>query len=86
MRAHDCEIIEMVGTLASRTGYDGKLQTLDLNLIRRNGRPLYDLRWWADGTPMHGVSLTERTLAELGELIEKVFEVKGKNEEQILHL
>lgn len=73
MKATDCEIIRMIGTLAERMGYDGKPQTLDLNLIKRSGRTVYDLRWWSEGNPLYGVSLTERTLAELGDLIDSVF-------------
>jgi len=78
MNATDCEIIEMIGTLATRTGYDGKPQTLDFNLIKRSGRPVYDLRWWADGQPLQGISLTERTLADFGELIDLVFKMEKK--------
>ena len=77
MKARDVEIIDMIGTIATRTGYDGREQSLDLNLIRHRGQPLYDLRWWSDGEPLHGVSLTERTLAELGELIDVAFERKN---------
>ena len=80
MKAKDVEIIEMFGTLAERTGYDGVAQSLDLNLIRLKGYPIYDLRWWADGQPMNGVSLTERTLADLGEMIDSIF--KSINEEK----
>ncbi len=76
MRAINCEIIKMIGTLATRTGYDGKPQSLDLNLIKLSGRPVYDLRWWSEGQPLHGLSLTERTLAELGELIDTVFKME----------
>ena len=76
MRAINIEIISMIGTLATRTGYDGKQQSLDLNLIRLSGQPVYDLRWWSEGQPLHGLSLTERTLAELGELIDTVFKME----------
>lgn len=79
MKVKDVEIIDMIGTIATRTGYDGREQSLDLNLIRHRGQPFYDLRWWCEGEPLHGVSLTERTLAELGELIDVAFERK-KNE------
>lgn len=77
MRVKDVEIVDVIGTVAKRTGYDGREQTLDLNLIRHWGRPFYDLRWWCEGAPLHGVSLTERSLAELGELIDAAFERKN---------
>ena len=78
MKATDCEIIRMIGTLATRTGYDGRPQTLDFNLIKQSGRTVYDLRWWSEGQPLHGISLTERTLAEFGEMIDSVFNMEKK--------
>lgn len=78
MKAKDVEIIDIIGTIAKRTGYDGREQTLDLNLIRHRGIPFYDLRWWCEGEPLHGVTLTERTLADLGELIDAAFERNTK--------
>lgn len=70
-----CEIIKMYGKLGERYGRDdGKLQTLELNLLRWNGeRPVFDLRWWSCGEALYGLSFTERSLAELGEMIEAVF-------------
>ena len=81
MKAINCEIIEMIGTLGTRKGANGKIHTLDFNLMRLNGRPVYDLRWWCEGQPLTGLSLTERTLAEFGEMIDTVFEMEKKNEE-----
>lgn len=79
MRVTDIEIIEIIGSLATRKGRDGNTQTLDFCLVRINcGRPIYNLRWWSEGQPLNGVSLTERTLAELGDLIDEVFKMEKK--------
>lgn len=71
----NCQIIKMYGKLGDRIGKsDGKKQTLELNLLRWNDdRPVFDLRWWVDDQPLYGLSFTERSLAELGDLIDKVF-------------
>ena len=70
------QIIEMIGVCGKRIGLNGKHQTLELNLMRsEKGVPLFDLRWWEDSKPLYGIGLTERSLAELGELIDHYFEV-----------
>lgn len=71
----NCEIIRMYGIIGERIGTgDGKRQTLELNLLRWNGdRPVFDLRWWIDAQPLYGLSFTEKSLAELGDLIGEVF-------------
>lgn len=71
----NCEIIRMYGIIGERIGTgDGKRQTLELNLLRWNGdRPVFNLRWWSDAQPLYGLSFTEKSLAELGDLIGEVF-------------
>lgn len=71
----NCEIIRMYGIIGERIGTgDGKRQTLELNLLRWNGdRPVFDLRWWIDAQPLYELSFTEKSLAELGDLIGEVF-------------
>ena len=75
MKRQKIEIIRMYGKLGDRVGNDGKTQNLEVNLLKwKDGRPVYDLRWWTDDEPMYGISLTEKSLAELGEIISNIFE------------
>ena len=79
MKRNSIEIIRMYGKLADRDGNNGKNQSLELNLLKwKDGKPVYDLRWWTDDEPMYGISLTERSLAELGEMISDIFAEAGK--------
>lgn len=73
---HDIQIIDLLGIVGRRPGRDGKEQTLQLNIVSIDGgKPTFDLRWWSDTDPRYGVVLTERSLAELGELITEYFGV-----------
>lgn len=74
------QIIELIGIIGKRKGRDGKDQTLELNLVSLDGgSPMFDIRWWSDGIkPRYGVVLTEKSLAELGTLIDSYFEEKYK--------
>lgn len=74
MKRANCSIIEMYGTIGKRIGNNGKPQTLEVNLMKwKDGKPVYDIRWWTENEPMHGISLSEKSLAELGEIIDLVF-------------
>ena len=69
----DIQYVEMLGIVGRRPGLKDE-QTLELNILRINGgRPMFDLRWWREGRPRYGVVLTEKSLAELGELIDIYF-------------
>ena len=69
----DIQYVEALGIVGRRPGLNDE-QTLELNILRINGgRPMFDLRWWSEGRPRYGVVLTEKSLAELGELIEIYF-------------
>lgn len=72
------QIIDLIGVIGKRSGRDGKDQTLELNLVSLDGgRPMFDIRWWSDNEhPRYGIVLTERSLAELGELINDYFKEK----------
>jgi hypothetical protein len=69
----DIQYVEALGIVGRRPGLNDE-QTLELNILRINGgRPMFDLRWWSEGRPRYGVVLTEKSLAELGELIDIYF-------------
>lgn len=71
---HDIQIIDLIGIVGRRPGHDGNEQTLELNIVSLDGkRPSFDLRWWSDSHPRYGVILSEKSLAELGELISEYF-------------
>ena len=71
---HDIQIIDLLGIIGRRPGRDGNEQTLQLNIVSIDGgKPTFDLRWWSDTNPRYGVVLTEKSLAELGDLITDYF-------------
>lgn len=69
----DIQIIDLLGVVGSRPGRDGIDQTLELNIVSFDGKIGFDLRWWSGSKPRYGVILTEKSLAELGELISNYF-------------
>ena len=83
---HDLQIIELVGIVGERTGkIEGERQTLELNIVRGgNGKPIFDLRWWSDTRACYGLQLTERSLAELAELIEYYFK-ENYDQKKVIH-
>ena len=74
LKRQNIEIVKMYGILGDRE-MNGKHQTLELNLVKwKNAKkPVWDIRWWEDDTPIYGISLTDHMLAELGEMIPEVF-------------
>ena len=79
MKRQNMQIIRMYGLIGEREGASGKHQTLELNLMKwKDGRPVYDLRWWEDDRPLYGISINEQSLAELGEMIDYIFEEENK--------
>lgn len=79
MKRKDIEIVKMYGILGERDLH-GQHQTLELNLVKWKGshRPVWDIRWWEDDTPIYGIFLTDHMLAELGEMIPEVFKQEAK--------
>lgn len=79
MLKRNLEIVKLYGILGEREK-NGKHQTLELNLVKWEGnpRPVWDIRWWEDLTPIWGISLTDHMLAELGEMIPAIFEQEAK--------
>lgn len=75
MEPKNLQIIEMIGVIGHRDGrISGIGQTLELNLVKtEKGRTMFDLRWWDDTRPRYGLCLSEKSLAELGELISYYF-------------
>lgn len=86
MTPREVQIIDMIGVVGKRIGRSGKEQTLQLNIASVNGGPpMFDLRWWEEETPVYGITLNERSLAELAEVIEDYFERQYHDQKTLLH-
>ncbi len=79
IRADKCQVSDIYGTVKEYTDPQGDQHSLELRLVRwGTGQPVYDLRWWKEsGDPEYGLTFGLRDLAELGELIDCVFDAKG---------
>ena len=78
IRAENCQVIDIYGVIKENTDPGGNLNTLELRMVRWGiGAPVYDLRWWKENSePGYGLTFRERDLAELGEIIDQVFEIR----------
>ena len=79
IRADNCQVLDIFGVIKEYTDPAGNLNTLEMRLVKwgPTGRPVYDLRWWKENAePGYGLTFGLRDLAELGEIIGVIFDMK----------